>query len=387
MSKLLIAHGGAPTAVINASLYGAVAEAKRSGRVSGILGAAHGSAGILAEQFYDLGALTETQLETIRRSPASAIGTSRTPLEEGDYEKMARVLQKHDIGYVLFTGGNGSMDTCARLGRACAGTGILVGGIPKTIDNDIDLTDHAPGYGSAARFAAQAMAEIAADVASLPIHVCIVEYMGRNAGWITAASILARQQAGDAPHLVLLPEAPFEEEAFLRRVQTIWQLGRGVVVAVSEGIRRVDGSPVAPPVFTAGRAAYYGAVSQHLCSLVIRKLGIKARCEVPGILGRCCEEMVSPLDRAEAEAMGARAARAVLAGQGGFMAALKRVSDEPYRCEEILVPVEQLSLRERAFPKSWITSSGFDVAEGFARWCRPLIGGPLTRPFIWKESL
>ena len=385
MSKLLIAHGGAPTAVINASLYGAVQEARRSGRIDGILGADHGSGGILAERFHDLNALTDAELEAIRVSPASAIGTSRTPLEEADYEQMTRILQKHDIGYVLFTGGNGSMDTCARLGHACEGKGIVVGGIPKTIDNDIDLTDHAPGYGSAARFAAQSMAEIASDVAALPIHVCIVEYMGRNAGWITAASVLAREEAEDAPHMILLPEVPFEEEAFLKRVQELWQRGHGVVVAVSEGICRADGTPVAPPIFTAGRATYYGAVSQYLCGLVIQKLGIKSRYEVPGILGRCCDEMVSPLDRAEAEAMGALAARTVLSGKGGCMAALKRISDDPYQCEEILVPVEQLALRERMFPREWITEDGFGVTEAFARWCRPLLGGPLKRPFVWKE--
>ena len=385
MSKLLIAHGGAPTSVINASLYGAVMEARKSGLVDGILGADHGSGGILAERFRDLGALTDAQLEALRVSPASAIGTSRTPLEAADYEQMARILQKHDIRYVLFTGGNGSMDTCARLSRACEGTGIVVGGIPKTIDNDIDLTDHAPGYASAARFAAQTMLEIASDVASLPIHVCIVEYMGRNAGWITAASTLAREEADDAPHMVLLPEVPFEEDKFLAKVRELWDRRHGVVVAVSEGICLADGTPVAPPVFTAGRATYYGAVSQYLCSLVIKKLGIKSRCEVPGILGRCCTEMVSPLDREEAEAMGALAARTVLSGKGGYMAALKRVSDDPYKCEEILVPVEELALHERVFPREWVAKDGFDVTDDFRSWCRPLLGGPLTRPFVWKE--
>ena len=185
--------------------------------------------------------------------------------------------------------------------------------------------------------------------------------------------------------MVLLPEVPFEEETFLAKVQELWDRRHGVVVAVSEGICRPDGKPVAPPVFTAGRATYYGAVSQYLCSLVIKKLGIKSRCEVPGILGRCCSEMVSPLDRQEAEAMGKLAARTVLSGQGGYMAALKRISDDPYKCEEILVPVEKLALRERVFPREWIAKDGFDVTDDFRSWCRPLLGGPLTRPFVWKE--
>ena len=182
MPKMLIVHGGAPTAVINASLYGAVKEAKCSGKVDRILGAVHGTAGILNEQFTDLGGLSDEMMEKLRFSPASAIGTSRTPLEDRDYEKMASVLKKNDIVYVLFTGGNGSMDTCRKLSSVCADQALIVGGIPKTIDNDLDLTDHAPGYGSAALFAARSMEEIAMDVRSLPIHVCIVEYMGRNSG-------------------------------------------------------------------------------------------------------------------------------------------------------------------------------------------------------------
>ncbi len=380
MPKLLIVHGGAPTAVINASLYGAVTEAKKSGKTDGILGAVCGTAGILNEQFIDLDGLSDAELEKLRVTPASAIGTSRTPLEMPDYEKMARVLKKHDIGYVLFTGGNGSMDTCGKLDRVCSGQHLIVGGIPKTIDNDLDLTDHAPGYGSAALFAARTMQDIAMDVRSLPIHVCIVEYMGRNSGWITAASALTRRNMGDAPQIILLPEKPFEEEQFLEEVLRVWKEGHGVVAAVSEGIRNADGTPVAPPVFTSGRATYFGAVSQHLSKLIIEKLGIKARFEVPGILGRCCAELTSPVDRDEAVRMGALAARTVLSGQSGMMAGLRRISDDPYRCEEILIPVEQLALHERLFPESFISPDRLDVTDAFLNWCRPLIGGQLPNP-------
>ena len=171
MSKLLIAHGGAPTAVINASLYGAICEAKKDTSIDAIWGAIHGSAGILQQRFTDLGALPQERLESLLSSSASAIGSSRTPLNARDYETMLGVFQSHDIGCVLFTGGNGSMDTCAKLLRICGPAGITVGGIPKTIDNDIGGIDHAPGYGSAARFAAQAVREIAADVAALGIYL------------------------------------------------------------------------------------------------------------------------------------------------------------------------------------------------------------------------
>jgi 6-phosphofructokinase 1 len=381
MAKLLIAHGGAPTAVINASLAGAVREAQKSGKADGILGAVYGTSGILNEAFLDLGGLDGVSLEALRLSPASAIGTSRTPLEQKDYEAILRALKAHDIGYVLLTGGNGTMDTCAKLWEQCRDAGIIVGGIPKTIDNDLDLTDHAPGYGSAARFAAVTMREIAADVAALPIHVCIVEYMGRNSGWVAAASALSRKKPGDAPHLILVPEVPFDEADFLEEVQKIWEKGRGVVVAVSEGIHYADGTPVAPPMYTSGRAVYFGAVSQYLSRLVIEKLGVKARCETPGILGRCCAEMVSDIDRRETEALGALAARTVLSGIGGMMAGLRRVSDAPYDCEEILIPLNRLTLHERLLPKEYLDR--YDVTETFLRWCMPLIGEKLPEIVQW----
>lgn len=378
MSKLLIAHGGGPTAVINASLYGAVQEALQSGKVDAVWGAVHGSAGILNEEFVDLGALPEETLQKMCNAPASAIGTSRTPLYEKEYARMTEVLLRHDIGYVLFTGGNGSMDTCGRLNAACKGTGIVVGGIPKTVDNDIGVTDHAPGYASAAKFAAQTMLEIAEDVASMPIHVCIVEYMGRNTGWITAATALARGKEGSAPDLILLPEAPFNKEVFLNRVKELWARGRGVVVAVSEGICYEDGTPVAPPVFKTERATYFGDVSGELVHMVIENLGVKARSEKAGILGRACPELVSPIDREEAIRLGALAARTVLEGKAGFMPGLKRISSNPYQVEEILIPVEQVMMNERLFPKEFIADNGMDVTPAFVEWAQPLVG-ELTR--------
>ncbi|MEA5016607.1 MAG: diphosphate--fructose-6-phosphate 1-phosphotransferase [Candidatus Limiplasma sp.] len=387
MSKLLIAHGGAPTAVLNASLYGAVTEAQKHAHIDGIWGAIHGSAGILEERFTDLGALPPEKLALLLTSPASAIGTSRTPLEAPEYARMAQALQKHKIGYVLFAGGNGSMDTCGKLARACQGLGIVVGGIPKTIDNDIGVIDHAPGYGSAARFAAQALREIAQDVKAMPIHVCIVEMMGRNAGWIAAATALARTGEGTAPHLIYLPERPFDEKQFLTDVKRQWDRQPGVVVAVSEGLKRPDGETVAPPVFRSGRARYDGDVSAYLAKLVISELGIKARNEKPGILGRCCLEMQSPVDREEAVRMGALAAKTVLAGQGSMMAGLRRISDDPYRCQEILVPVQEVMLQEHVMPGEFLHPNGHDVTDAFVRWCKPLIGGGLPVFADFKQPI
>ncbi len=381
MAKLLFVHGGAPTAVINASLAGGIGEALRLGGTDGILGARYGTGGILREDFIDLCGMDGDGLDMLRRSPSSAIGTSRTPLEDGDLDEMVRIFKKHGIGYVLLNGGNGTMDTAAALWEKCREEGIFVGGIPKTIDNDLGMTDHAPGYASAARFAAVSMREIAADVAALPIHVCIVEYMGRNAGWIAAASALARERDGDAPHILLLPEVPFDEDAFLGEVRRVWEKGRGVVAAVSEGIRHADGRPVAKPLYTSGRAVYYGAVSQYLSRLVIERLGIKARFETPGILGRCSMETASERDRREAEALGALACRTVLSGRGGMMASLERSLDEESGYREVLIPLSRSALREREMPKEYL--SGMDVTDAFLRWCRPLIGGPLPGILRW----
>ena len=373
MSNLLIVHGGAPTAVLNASLYGAVTEARRSGLIDHIYGAAYGTAGILNEQWIDLGSIPKEELALLPYTPGSAIGTSRTRLSPPDYETMARVLKRHNIRHVLFTGGNGSMDACGRL-NAAGGGDLFAVGIPKTIDNDIAVIDHAPGYASAARFIAQCTAEVAQDVRSLPIHVSIIETMGRNVGWIAAASALARRGAGDAPDMICLPEVPFDETRFLARVRELHAQKGGVVIVVSEGLKTADGSTVAPPLFEEGRARYDGDTGTWLARLIIEKLGLKARSEKPGIWGRACIAAQSPVDRCEAVRMGELAARTVLGGIGGVMAGLKRISSSPYLCEEILVPIERVMLEERPVPEEFISADGFDVTDCFCDWCRPLLG-------------
>ncbi|MEG1874495.1 MAG: diphosphate--fructose-6-phosphate 1-phosphotransferase [Angelakisella sp.] len=377
VSNLLIAHGGAPTAVINASLYGAVTEAKKYTTISNIYGAIHGTAGILAEEFVTLSEVPQRLLNLLPHTPASAIGTSRTPLTDNDYVAMAHILKKHDIKYLLFTGGNGSMDTCGKLYQACKGQELFVAGIPKTIDNDIAVIDHAPGFGSAARFVVQSVREAAQDVQAMPIHVSVIEVMGRNAGWLTAASALARKQPGDAPHILCLPEHPFDEDAFLAQVKELYARLGGVVVVASEGLRNKAGKPIVPPIFTVGRATYYGDVSAYLAELIIKKLGIKARSEKPGLLGRCSAAHQSSVDRAEAIELGAAAVRAVMEGRCGVMAGLKRISSSPYRCETVLVPIEQVMLEERTLPAEFITQDGGNVTEQFVEWCRPLLGEEL----------
>lgn len=377
--NLILIHGGGPTAVINASLYGAIRQARREEDVGRIYAAIGGTGGLLRGEVKDITDWPQEELELLLTTPGSAIGTSRDALEAEDYARMPRIFEQYGIRYVLLNGGNGTMDTCGRIYEQCRGTDVRVMGIPKTMDNDIAVTDHAPGFGSAARYIAQSVAEVTADVAGLPIHVVVIEASGRNAGWITAASALARQAGVDGPDLIYLPERPFDEEAFLEDVQALIERKRGVVVVASEGLKDGNGAPIVPPVFQVGRATYFGDVSAHLAQLVIRRLGYKARSEKPGLLGRASMALVSPVDRAEAVTAGEEAVRAAVAGESGKMVAFIRGEGEPYRVSTRLVDVHEVMLHERTVPDSFINARGNGVTEEFIRWCAPLIGEPLPR--------
>lgn len=387
MANALIVHGGAPTAVINASLYGAVTEARKHPEIDHFYAAIGGSGAVLKEHFLDLFTASEEELELLLHTPGSAIGTSRDPLETEDYDQMAQVIARHNIRYVFFTGGNGSMDTCGKVYQACcrAGVDVKVVGIPKTIDNDISVTDHAPGFASAARYIAETTAEISQDVRGLPIHVCVIEAMGRNAGWIAAASALARSGDGDGPDLIYLPEVPFDEDAFLAEVARLHREKGGVVVVASEGLRKADGEPIVEPIFQVGRAVYYGDVSAHLANLVIRKLGIKARSEKPGIAGRASAAYQSRIDREEAVEAGSTAVRAAVEGKNGVMVGFRRLPGAEYRTETILIPIEEVMLHERTMPKEFIADNGHDVTQAFLDWCRPLLGEPVRKYVTFKN--
>ena len=387
--NVLLVHGGAPTAVINASLYGAVTEAKKYAEVDHIYAAIGGSGAVIREQFLDMKTVSDERLELLLSTPASAIGTSRDHLEPEDYEAIARVIQKHDIKYVFFNGGNGSMDACGKVYAACQALGldVRVVGIPKTIDNDIAVTDHAPGFGSAARYIAATVSEVSQDVRALPIHVSVVEAMGRNAGWIAAASALARSGDGDGPDLIYLPERPFVEEEFLADVKALVEKKGGVVVVASEGLTDPEGKPIVEPIFQVGRATYYGDVSAHLANLVIKKLGYKARSEKPGICGRASIAFQSSVDRDEAVIAGAEAVKAAMEGQTGVMIGFERLPGAEYKVKPIRIPIEQVMLTERTMPAEFINERGNDVTDAFVEWCRPLIGEPL-RPFVtFKNDL
>ncbi len=372
--NILIAHGGAPTAVINASLYGAIKEIKESNFQGKIFAARLGSKGLYNEDFIDLTDFGEETLEKLKNTPGSAIGSSRFPLYEKEYEHIVDILVKRNIGYLLFTGGNGSMDTIGNIYKHAKARGVDVycAGIPKTIDNDLGVTDHAPGFASAANYVVQTVRDCAQDVKGLPIHVCVIEIMGRNAGWLTAASVLARDKEGDAPHLIYLPEIPFDEEKFLEDVKKEWAKGKGVIVCCSEGLKDKDGNSIVEPIFKTDRATYFGDVSAHLATLIIKKLGIKARSEKPGLIARCSSSLASKIDLEEAVLMGRIAAKAVLNKQNGVMAGLKRISSYPYKAEPTLIPIEEVMLKESTFPLSYIIN-GNDISDEYAKWLRPLL--------------
>lgn len=377
--NILIVHGGGPTAVINASLYGAIMEAKKYSQIDHIYAAKNGTGGLMKEELIEMEKVPEEQLKLLLQTPGSAIGTSRDALEQPEYEKMVEVLKKKNIKYVLFNGGNGTMDTCGKLYKICQDQGldIKVMGIPKTMDNDIAITDHSPGFGSAARYLAQSVKEVCADVKGLPIHVVVIEASGRNAGWITAASAMAMDEDGIGPDLIYLPERPFDEEQYIQDVKKLLEKKSGIVVVASEGLKDKEGNTIVEPVFQTERATYFGDVSAHLANLVIKKLGYKARSEKPGLLGRASIPLQSKVDREEAELAGKLACEAVLRGESGKMVAFRRVSTEPYVMEPFLVDIDEVMMYERTVPDEYINEEGNGVTEAFKEWCRPLIGEDL----------
>lgn len=374
--NLLIIHGGAPTAVMNASLYGVVEEAKKHKEIDHIYGALGGSLAVIRGDFVDLGMVGDRELALLLHSPSSAIGTSRDQLSQKEYEAIAQSIRDHDIGIICFNGGNGSMDACGKIYEACRKKGIdvLVVGIPKTMDNDIAVTDHAPGYGSAARYMAASVAEVCCDVKGLPIHVVVVEAMGRSAGWVAAASALAQECGTGGPDLIYLPERAFDEGKFIEDVRRLLsRKGCGVIVA-SEGLHDADGKPIVEPVMTVGRATYFGDVSAHLANLIIKRLGYKARSEKPGLLGRSSMAWQSDTDRKEAVLAGKEAVKAAINGHTGVMVGFERSGDGIYEIRPILIPLEQVMLVEKTMPDEFINADGNGVTEAFKQWCRPLVG-------------
>ncbi len=379
--NMLIAHGGGPTPVINSSLLGAVREAKLHPEIETIYGARFGAEGILAGDLLDLGQVDRENLALLAKTPASALGSCRRKLTDADYPAVLECFKRFNIRYFFYNGGNDSMDTCNKIYQLATQTGyeLRVIGIPKTIDNDLAVTDHCPGFGSAAKYAAVSALEIAQDASALPIHVVVMELMGRNAGWITAASALFADKM-PCEHLVYLPEVAFDKTAFLAAVKEKFAKGKGLLVTISEGIHYADGSPVADSGVVDGFGHKVpGGAAQTLCDMIMAETGLKARSEKPGLLGRVSVALMSPVDQREAEEAGAVAVRSAVEGKTGFMVGFQVDRAPAYACKTCLIPLEDVANAEKKFPLGWIGQDGCSIDKAFIDYCLPLLGECDTR--------
>ena len=384
--NLLVAQSGGPSAAINATLAGVIAAARKSDKVGRVYGAKHGIEGVIKGLLVDLSGFTD--YEKLKATPAMALGSCRYKLPSvddpaaDDYLKIRETFRKYEIGTFLYIGGNDSMDTVRKLSELFAGEADapVVVGVPKTIDNDLPLTDHTPGYGSAAKYLAVTMGEIIRDTSIYAVPaVTIVEIMGRNAGWLTLAAALPRFVGGSKPDIVAIPEVPFNEEDFIQRVRDAHRRSPNVVAVVSEGIRTKDGNYVGSQtksgVVDIFGHTYLSGVGKYLECLVSEKIGCKVRSIELNLMQRCAAHLASATDLEESRMLGMKACQCALEKQGGQMASIRRISADPYRVEYTSVPVSEVANKEKKVPLPWITEDGHDVTEEMMAYLRPLILG------------
>lgn len=391
VKNMIIAQSGGPSPAINASLAGAVARAMASEQIGTVYGAVHGLQGLLDRRIISLSDQMNSaqDFERLVHTPAMALGSCRFKLPQDAtdiYQQVLTILKEYKIGYFFYIGGNDSMDTVARLSAffRSEGEDIKCIGIPKTVDNDLAVTDHTPGFGSAARFVAASFSEIMIDSSAYPSKsVTIVEVMGRNAGWLTASSVLARAHGFTGPHLIYLPEVPFDPKKFLAKVEEKLQTEPNVLVAVSEGIRTADGNYVAKAESGAidmfGHHAL-GGVASALEALVRGALSekypnMKLRSVEPSVLQRVAMHLASGTDLHEGQDVGRCAVDAALAGKTDYMVTIQRVSNHPYLVRYELAPLADVANHERTVPLEWITNDGTDVSEEMVEYLRPLFRG------------
>lgn len=390
----VVGQSGGPTAVINASLYGTVYEAlNREDEIGTVYGMINGIEGFLNNQVMDMAPLEESkELELIRTTPGSYLGSCRYKLPEDlndpVYPQLFARFEAYNIGYFFYIGGNDSMDTVSKLSRYAEkiSSDIRVIGIPKTIDNDLVETDHTPGFGSAAKYVASTVREIAVDasVYDNKKSVTIVEIMGRHAGWLTAASALARKFEHDNPVLIYLPETDFDQDAFIEKVRTSLETTPNLVVCISEGIHDNTGTFICEysndvGTDTFGHKMLTGS-GKYLENLVKERLGVKVRSVELNVCQRCSSSMLSKTDQKEAIASGAYGVKAALNGASGKMVAFERLDGDDYQIDYVLKDVNVICNQEKCVPAAWITADGSDVTEDFIRYARPLIQGEVTVP-------
>jgi 6-phosphofructokinase 1 len=387
LKNMLIGQSGGPTAAINASLAGAIKEAMTSTQIGEIYGACNGLEGALKGNIINLRKMlnSEFDFQLLKATPAMALGSCRFKLHDkpdDTYRQALDMFKKYNIGYFFYIGGNDSMDVVNKFNSyfSSLAEDIKVIGIPKTIDNDLACTDHAPGFASAAKFVSTSMAEISFDsfVYDVP-SVTIVEIMGRDAGWLTASSALARNNSCAAPHLIYMPETAFDTEAFLSKVKELIKTDKNVVVAVSEGIHSADGSYIAESLQSGVADAfghkYLSGVGKCLENLVREKLGCKVRSIELNVLQRVASHLCSEVDIIEAENTGRCAVQFALEGKTGVMAAIKRISNNPYIVTYLSVPVSQVANKVSSIPVEWISPDGCDVTEELIEYLKPLVFG------------
>ena len=393
----IVGQSGGPTSVINASLAGVFESCKNRGAET-VYGMRNGVAGLLEERVVDLGTLLKDDLdiELLKRTPSSFLGSCRYKLpdwheDEAVYKKLFAILEKLNIGYFFYIGGNDSMDTIGKLADYGARTGsdIRFMGVPKTIDNDLMVTDHTPGYGSAAKYIATILKEVICDSSVYDLRsVTVAEIMGRHTGWLAAAASLAAGPDCSGPDLILLPERPFDEDAFLARVAELEKERRNVIIAVSEGVKNTEGVFLCDLVSTAGQLDAFGhkailsGTSRYLADLIRVRLGCKTRAIEFSTLQRCASHLASRTDVTEAYQVGGAAVEAAVRGETAKMCAIRRLSDQPYRIETEMVDVAQVANYEKTVPDAWITADGMHVNEQFERYARPLIQAELTPIYI-----
>ena len=387
--KILVAQGGGPTAVINQSLVGVVLEARRHAGITRVYGARHGVRGIVDEDFVDLTQETSHNLELVAATPAAALGSTRDKPDLAYCREMFKVLQAHRIEHFFNIGGNDSSDTVRIVAEEArtAGYPLRCLHIPKTIDNDLVLNDHTPGFPSAARFVAQAFAGANLDNAALPgVYIGVV--MGRHAGFLTAASALGKKFADDGPHLIYLPERVFEIERFLADVKAVYERHGRCVVAVSEGIHDAAGVPIlARLAKDLERDAHgnvqlsgSGALADLLCEEIKRRLKIKrVRGDTFGYLQRSFVGCVSDVDQREAREVGEKAVQFAMWGHGNGSVAIQRTGF--YSVDYTLLPLQAVAGKTRTMEDEFISASGTDVTDAFRLYLRPLLGSGLPDAF------
>ncbi len=390
VGNLLVAQSGGPTAVINASVAGVIREAGKHGVIEEIYGGLNGIYGILNEDLVDLNEEKNSAIEGLKYTPGAALGTCRYKIDfkkkpeqaAKDMDRLFEVFQAHNIRYFFYAGGNDSQDTSNQIHQEAVKRNyeMRVIGVPKTIDNDLPHTDHTPGFGSAAKYVATTVAEVAIDVGGMATDegaCCIIEIMGRTAGWLAASSVLAQSVGTGAPHIVLLPEVPFNEEAFLAKVKEQVDANKFCVVACGEGIKNGAGEEIGADksrLDSFGHPVLSGA-ADRLAEVVQEKLGTKTRTVKLGYTQRAAAHLASQRDIVEAVACGEAAVRAAVDGRSGFMVKLVRSSDNPYHCATDLQDLADIANAVHHIPRDWISEDGFLPNEKFIQYCRPLIEG------------